>query len=222
MQKIPIYFVPGLAANTLIFEKLKFPEDQFECTFLEWEIPLEKESLKDYAKRLCRKIVHEKPVLIGVSLGGLVVQEMANCIEVSKVIIISSAKSYHEYPRLFHIAKKTGIYKLVPTRLLLKLEKVGGFPFNRKIDERLKLYRKYLGVRDKKYWRWAIEQVVMWDRDMPDKRVIHIHGDEDEIFPAKKMENYIKLPGGTHIMLVKRYRWLNEKLPKIILDQPFA
>jgi hypothetical protein len=41
-----------------------------KCIF-EWEIPLAKESLDDYAKRIAKKIKRENPVLIGVSFGGI-------------------------------------------------------------------------------------------------------------------------------------------------------
>ena len=34
MSKIPVYFMPGLAASPTIFENIKLPEDQFEMHFL--------------------------------------------------------------------------------------------------------------------------------------------------------------------------------------------
>ena len=33
MSKIPVYFMPGLAASPTIFENIKLPEDQFEMHF---------------------------------------------------------------------------------------------------------------------------------------------------------------------------------------------
>ena len=43
-------------------------------------------------------------------------------------------------------------------------------------------------------------------------------GDDDMIFPIKNIKNCIILKGGTHIMIVTKYKWLNENLPKIILE----
>ena len=43
--------MPGLAAGPAIFERIKLPPETFEVHFLEWEIPLENESLS----RLCEK-----------------------------------------------------------------------------------------------------------------------------------------------------------------------
>ena len=105
MSKIPVYFMPGLAASSSIFERISLPEEQFEIVLLEWEIPLDNETLSEYDKRIADKIVHKNPVLIGVSFGGILVQEMAKFIEVRKIIIISSVKSNLEFPRRMKIAK---------------------------------------------------------------------------------------------------------------------
>src|SRR6476660_7854870 len=117
MKRIPVYFMPGLAASPMIFERIKLPEDQFEVVLLEWLLPLDAESLHDYAVRMAKKVTHENPVLIGVSFGGILVQEIARVIPVRKTIIISSAKCNSEYPRRFKIAKSTGAYKLLPLQL---------------------------------------------------------------------------------------------------------
>ena len=90
MLKFAVYLMPGLSASPLIFERIRLPEDQFETIRLEWEIPHDGESLSQYAKRMAAKVTHENPVLIGVSFGGILVQEMAQFLKPLKVIIISS------------------------------------------------------------------------------------------------------------------------------------
>ena len=156
---------------------------------MEWEIPLDNETLTDYAKRMADKIKHQNPVLIGVSFGGILVQEMAKFIDTRKVIIISSVKSNLEFPRRMKIAKTTKAYKLIPMNLILNVENLAKFSFGDKVNQRLKLYEKFLSVRDKRYLDWAIEQVILWNRTEVDENVIHIHGDADDVFPIK----YIKL-----------------------------
>lgn len=218
MSKIPVYFMPGLAASTAIFERIALPEDAFETYLLEWEIPMDNESLIDYAKRIADKIKHKNPVLIGVSFGGILVQEMAKHIAVQKVIIISSVKSNLEFPRRLKIAKTTKAYKLIPMNLILNMESLAKFSFGEKVNQRLKLYEKFLSVRDIRYLNWAVEQVVLWDRTEVDATVVHIHGDMDDVFPIKYIKNCIVVKGGTHIMILNKYKWLNENLPSIILE----
>lgn len=219
MSKIPVYFMPGLAASSTIFERIVLPKEDFEIILLEWEIPLDNESLSVYAKRITEKIKHKNPILIGVSFGGILVQEMAKFVDARKVIIISSVKSNLEFPMRMKLAKKTKAYKLIPLNLLLNVESLAKFSFGDKVNQRLKLYEKFLSVRDKRYLDWAIEQVVLWDRTVVDESVIHIHGDADDVFPIKYIKNCIVVKGGTHIMILNKFRWLNENLPKIILNQ---
>jgi pimeloyl-ACP methyl ester carboxylesterase len=218
MSKIPVYLMPGLAASTAIFERIVLPEDAFEIHLLEWEIPLDKESLADYAKRIADKIKHPNPVLIGVSFGGILVQEMAKFIDARKVIIISSVRCNSEFPRRLKIAKTTKAYKLIPMSLILNIESLAKFSFGEKVNERLKLYERFLSVRDIGYLNWAVEQVILWDRTMVDENVIHIHGDMDDVFPIKNIKNCTVVKGGTHVMILNKYKWLNENLPAIILE----
>lgn len=218
MSKIPVYFMPGLAASAAIFERIQLPDVDFEVHLLEWEIPLAKESLDEYAKRIAEKIKRENPVLIGVSFGGILVQEMAKHIDARKVIIISSVKSNLEFPRRMKIAKTTKAYKLIPMSLILNLENLAKFSFGAKINHRLKLYEKFLSVRDIGYLEWAVEKVILWDRTVVDESVIHIHGDMDDVFPIKYIKECTVVEGGTHIMILNKYRWFNANLAAVILD----
>jgi hypothetical protein len=54
MSKIPVYFMPGLAASTAILKNTTSEAD-FEVHLLEWEIPRADESLAEYAKRIAEK-----------------------------------------------------------------------------------------------------------------------------------------------------------------------
>lgn len=214
---IHVYFMPGMAANAAIFEYIKLPEDKFKMHFLEWIIPLDDESLKDYALRMNKYIKHENIVLIGVSFGGVVVQEMSNHLSIRRLIIISSVKCRDELPRRMKFASKTGFFKLVPTSLLDYVDHFEKLAMNDFLKKRARLYRKYLSVRNNKYLDWSIKNMVCWDCEKPREGLVHIHGDSDLIFPHKYIKDCITVKGGTHIMIINRYRWFNRHLPEIIL-----
>jgi pimeloyl-ACP methyl ester carboxylesterase len=219
MSKIPVYFMPGLAASPAIFERIVLPEDQFEMFLLEWQIPLGNESLSDYARRISKKITHQNPVLVGVSFGGILVQEISKFVKARKVIIISSVRSNVEFPRRMKITKVLKAYKLLPSDVVNKMERLAKFTFGGKMKQRLQLYEKFLSVRDDRYFEWAIRNVILWDRSEIDPKVIHIHGDADDVFPIKYITDCIVVKGGTHIMILNKFKWINENLPKIILGQ---
>jgi len=219
MSKIPVYFMPGLAANPLIFERIKLDDTLFEVHYLEWEIPKSKETLEDYARRMTLQLKNENPVLIGVSFGGIVVQEMVKFISVRKLIIISSVKTNLELPKRIRFARKTFVYKLIPMRLVLSFGKLAQFVLGEKFSHRMKLYDTFLSVRDIGYLNWAVEKVVLWNRTEVDERVIHIHGDKDWMFPIENIKECIVLKGGTHVMIFTKYKWFNTQLPGIILGE---
>ncbi len=218
MTKTPVYLMPGLAASSSIFERIDLPTEHFELFLLDWFMPEKSESLQNYAKRMADNVKYKNAVLIGVSFGGILVQEMKQFLNPKKVIIISSVKSNIELPRRMKIAKTTKAYKILPTGLLENVEVLSKYAFGDFMKQKLKLYERYLGIREKGYLDWAIEQVVCWERITVDPEIIHIHGDEDEVFPSKYIKNFISIKGGTHMMIINRFKWFNQHLPELILS----
>ncbi|ADV47441.1 alpha/beta hydrolase [Cellulophaga sp. E16_2] len=216
--KTPVYFMPGMAASSLIFEHIALPEDLFTIHKLEWSIPEKGISLVDYAKLMCEQVTEANPVLIGVSFGGLLVQEMARYIKTRKVIIISSVKSSLELPKRMQFAKYTKIHKLLPTGLVSNVELLAKYAFGETAVKRLELYERYLSVRDKYYIDWCIDNVVNWKEGVELPDLVHIQGDSDPVFPVANIKNCILVKNGTHTMIIHRYKWFNEHLPTIILQ----
>ncbi|MBZ9650568.1 alpha/beta hydrolase [Psychroflexus montanilacus] len=209
--------MPGMAANPSIFERINLPVDQFKINWLSWKIPQKDESLSAYSKRMVEGIDKNEPiVLIGVSFGGVLVQEMSRFVRVKRLIIISSVKTRHEIPKRMKIARDTGVYKVLPTGLLDYITHIEKLPVGDLIRKRLKLYQQYLSINDKEYLDWAIKEMLCWEQDIPLSDIIHIHGDEDAVFPIKNISECISIKGGTHIMVLNKFRWFNKNLPELI------
>lgn len=211
-----VYFMPGMAANPSIFEHIKLPEENYEIHWLEWQIPNKTETLREYAERMCKFIEHSNVVLLGVSFGGILVQEMSKLIKVKKMIVVSSVKSHHELPKRLKLLKVTKAYNILPTQLVSNIDLLAKYAFGETIKKRVDLYKKYLSVNDKTYLDWAIKQVVCWDQEEAHPDATYIHGDKDVVFPHSCGGNSIVINGGTHIMIINKYKWFNENLPKLI------
>ena len=215
--KTHIYFVPGLAASPSIFEYLELPSERFEIHYLDWLIPQsQNESISNYAKRMCDRVSHKDPVLIGVSFGGIMVQEMSKIISVKKTVIISSVKSKKELPKRLRVAKATKAYKLFPTKAVTNLEKFAQYAFGNTVKKRVDLYRKYLSMRDENYLPWAIYNVLHWQQEEPLPNVIHIHGNNDGVFPIKHIKNCSIIEGGTHVMILNKAKQISKLLISLI------
>lgn len=211
-----VYLMPGMAANPTIFEHIKLPENNYSIHWLEWQIPYKKETIQAYAKRMCQFIKHDNSVLLGVSFGGILVQEMSAFLNLKALIVVSSVKSHHELPKRLKLLKLTKAYNILPTRLVSNIDVLAKYAFGETIKKRMDLYQKYLSVNDKTYLDWAIKQIVCWDQEAPNKDAIYIHGDKDIVFPHSCVGNCIIVKGGTHIMIINKYKWFNENLPKLI------
>lgn len=207
--------MPGMAASPKIFDFLKFPP-RYEVHLLDWILPSKEETLSEYALRLSKNIAHEKPVLLGVSFGGIIVQEIAKHIDYEKIIIISSVKTKYELPKKMLLARYTNLYKLLPVSLINSLEYWKHFSFIDSVTKRIELYEKYIGMRSPFYLEWSIDKIVNWQQEAPLPYTIHIQGDKDQVFPIKYISDVITIKNGTHIMILNRHKWFNEHLPLLI------
>jgi hypothetical protein len=211
-----VYLMPGMAANPSIFEYIELPKDRYKIHWLEWQIPNKDETLEDYAKRMCKFIEYDNSVLLGVSFGGMLVQEMSKFLNLKRLFVVSSVKSHHELPKRLKLLKYTKAYKILPTRLVGNIDLLAKYALGETIKKRVDLYKKYLSVNDTVYLDWAIKQVVCWEQEEPNPDAIYIHGDKDMVFPHSCTGNCVIIKGGTHIMIINKYKWFNENLPKLI------
>ncbi len=213
-MKTQVYLVPGLGANCKIFKHIHLPEDQYDVQCLEWITPISmKESISDYARRMAEQITGEKIILIGVSFGGIVAQEIAKIIPTEKTVIIASVKSRKELPLRIRMGKYLKIHRLLPYSKINQIEKwilkIYGDKVKRKVDK----YKDYLSVRNPLFLKWAMDQVPKWDQKEPIPNVLHIHSDQDEIFPIKYIQECIVVKNTPHIlMIMKRARAINKIL----------
>ncbi|SRX55747.1 alpha/beta fold hydrolase [Aequorivita sp. CIP111184] len=213
-EKTHVYFVPGMAAGSEIFRNIKFPEN-YKIHILEWLIPEKDENLEAYAKRMAIEVKEKDAILIGVSFGGVVVQEMNHFLKLRKLIIISSVKTRNELPRRMKLASLTKAYKLIPTSLVLSAEDLTKFSVGPKSKKRLAMYQEYLHVRNKQYLDWALEKMVTWNQKEKIENIIHIHGEKDMVFPIKYIDECKVIKGGTHIMILNKGKEISKKLVEI-------
>mgnify|MGYP002014370297 FL=1 len=165
---------------------------------------------------MCKSILHEKPVLLGVSFGGVLVQEMAKYISVRNIIIISSIKNKMELPLPMKMAQRTNLHKLLPIQWIKNIDNLVLFAFGKGIKRRLELYQRYLSERDPDYLYWAINSLVHWDQIQTPLNIFHIHGASDTVFPTKNLsEPFIKIKGG-HAAIITQANWFNTELPKLL------
>lgn len=199
-----------MAAGPEIFSRLQLNKEKFEVSFIEWLIPEGDEPIEEYAKRMASCIEEDEVVLIGVSFGGIIAQEIKKIKPLSKVIIISSIKSDTEFPERLRWFYKTSLHKIVPVSWAKDVGKLKPFAFTRFIRRKIDLYELYLNVNDPRYLKWALDKVLSWKCTKEQEEVFHIHGDCDSVFPIVNIKNCCVIKGGTHAMIINKSKEIRE------------
>ncbi len=208
--------MPGLAASSLVFENINLKNSKYQLHRLDWIQPKKNESINSYCKRLSKKIKHKEPILLGVSFGGIIVQELDKILNVKKLIIVSSVKTHHEYPVVFKIARDYQLNNALPFGMFDNFVKFSLKLNINKLYKRIDLAERYLTERDERYLEWAVWSLLNWKQSEVREDIIHIHGDKDKVFPINNISNCIKIKGGKHEMIILRAKWFNENLVSLI------
>jgi hypothetical protein len=180
---------------------------------LEWIEPLPKETLNDYAKRLCEQVDTSSPfVLMGVSIGGMLVVEMNKFIKPEQSIIISSIKGRQEMPPYYTFFRITRIYRLFPATFIRRIPIIIKPFFGRMNKGEYKIYVDMLRNTSAQFINWAEWALLNWDNTEIPENLTHIHGTRDVIFPIRYITNCIPIAGGQHYMIVRKSREINKIL----------
>ncbi len=193
-----LYIFSGLGADERVFQKLDFSD--FSTTFIKWISPQEKETIENYATRILDQIKTTKPILIGLSFGGMVAVEVAKQIDTEKVILIASAKTKNEIPFYFRLAGQFGLHKFLPTSLLKSSNFITNWFFGTSSTFDKLLLKQILIDTDTIFLKWAIDKIVSWTNQTDTKNIFHIHGTSDRILPLIFVKCNSTIKNGGHLM----------------------
>lgn len=197
-----IYCISGLGADERAFSRLRIPN--FRLVYLPWLMPLEKESIEQYARRMSAGITEENPVLMGLSFGGMVSIEIAKLIPVDKVILISSISQSTGLPVWLKRSGKLNLNKLFPMRSFKILEPLQNIFLGVTEPDEKEMVRDYRKNSPVEYNNWAINEVLNWTNEWQPANLFHIHGDNDKTFPVKNVSPTHIVKGGGHFMIMNK------------------
>ncbi len=196
-----IYLLPGIGCDERLFDridlggyhivKLRWPDFPKGCT------------LADIARELSAHVDATVPhVLVGVSMGGMVAQELASITKPEVVILVSSWTGPHEWPMFVRISARLGLHAFI-THFTMWLT----WPVKRTLGRRDR-------STDKLLWEMACAQtarkirrgtgaILRWKGSTWKGPLVRIHGDGDRVIPLRFPVDHI-VEGGAHIMVLMR------------------
>lgn len=197
-----VYFISGLGADERAFRYIRLPD--IETRFIRWIPPHRREPLQQYAYRLLDQIDLGRPVvLVGLSFGGIVAQELASMIDCVQLFLISSIKYPQELNPFLQFVKRSRVYKFLPFRWAKPIMSyVAPYWFNAVSDRQRTLLRSVINDTNNQFAQWAIETIMQWKGQPFSASLIHLHGTHDRIFPIRYIEDYIAVEEAGHFMVV--------------------
>jgi pimeloyl-ACP methyl ester carboxylesterase len=214
-----VYCISGLGADSRIFDNLKL--ENAELHFIKWIEPDVNDTLPQFAEKLSHQIIHENPVLLGVSFGGMLATEITRLFvqqeKPVKTIIVSSCKCRSELPALFRSAGKINLHKALPISYIAKIRPLTKLVFGLQGSGQ-EMYVKQIMLQQQSpyFLKRCIHMIVKWKAADTPPGIHHIHGTADLLLPIKKSMNCQSIKKGTHFMIWNQADTISEIINKIL------
>ena len=210
------YCISGLGADERIFSQLDLPG--IELRPLPWLVPAPSEPIGEYAGRMGIGIKGERPVLIGVSFGGMMAIEIAKKMPGARVILVSSVPDHRQIPLWIKIGGRVYPRWLNPRvrgpRGLMRFAE--NYFIGVESAEDSRLVREFQGKVDRRFLYWSIHAIARWRNQWSPPSLHHIHGGKDRMFPIKKAQPTHIIPDGGHLMVFNRAAEVSAALREIL------
>jgi hypothetical protein len=213
-----VYFISGLGADKRAFKYLQL-DSRLSVYYIDWLANKPKESLVEYSIRMAQSIDVSRPFcLVGLSFGGIIVNEISKVLSPEKIVFVSTAKTKWEIPWYFRLAGVFNLHHLMPTNFSLSNRKLIHSFFGTKSEKEKEILNEILNDTDPVLLKWSIDKIVKWENTDVPIEYLHLHGENDVVFPIKNIKNGQTILDGTHLAVVKKYRSISDAINQYLLD----
>ena len=210
-----LYLVPGIAADTRVFNKLDLKNN--EIIRCEWTDPNYTNNLQSYAQLIVKQYnIEAGSIIIGNFLGGMIAVEIAQIIPVKLLVLISSIKISNQEPAYFSFFRKFPLYRYLPVKAFLE----AGLAFVKLLNlmpaQDVMIFKSMVAKSNDQTMRWGIHASLTWQNTVVPRNLTQINGDHDLVFPVKRIKNAFIIKNGTHLMVYDRAFDINEILSGLL------
>lgn len=192
-----LYLIPGTGADYRFFSRLKL---DVKTKVIEWTEWGNANTIREYAEILSLQIDKEESFgILGVSFGGMLAVEMSKFLNPEKLILVSSAKTSLELPRIVRISRRARVHYVISPWLIKVIPFAGKIFGVSKKDKRF--FDNMINETPGGHLKKTIRSILYWENTILDSKIIHIHGSQDKIIPIKNIQNANVVEGGGHFMV---------------------
>ncbi len=208
-----VYLLPGVACDRRLFEKFELPgHDLFP---LDWPRIEPNHSLADIARTLSERIDRSKPhVLLGVSMGGMVAQELALLTDPRKVILVSSITGPQEWPALLRNSRRFRLHNLITNFTMHATWPIRQW-WNKGDPEIAKILFDMAVKQTAQQIRVSAGAILRWKGSQWKGPIVRIHGDRDTLLPLRFPVDHV-VKGGSHVMMITRPKEIARIVQQVI------
>ena len=209
--------IPGMGADARMLapQRAALPE----VGVLEWIEPAAPdEPITEYAARLAAKVGTSIPFLLGgVSFGAVMALEVARHAKPAAVLLIAGWRSPAALPLHARLLAATGPWAPVwPFRLAVRSDIVARI-FGLHTKEQRRLFADMFRCASPAFLHWAARAIAGWrGAEALDVPVLHLHGAEDRIVPARGVDADIVVHGAGHLVNLTHPTAVNDFLAQEI------
>lgn len=209
--------ISGLGADERVFAGLDI--SSVELCPIRW-LPLrEGERIRDYVFRMSSVIDTSEPFAIcGLSFGGICAQELTRFVNPEKLIILSSVKSPSEMPRLYQSTSAMRLHQIIPESIFKWVTVHSGSVIGIK-DGNVDSYKEMLAGVEDRFYKWALGEIGQWKGVPNEIPFLHVHGDNDKVFPSKYIKDCEIVKGGSHLLVVENADQVSDLINKFLCEE---
>ena len=205
-----LYFISGLGADEKAFARIKLRD--VNVIHIPWITPHKKESLNSYVQRLSKAIDTKQPfIIIALSFGGIIANELNKIISPQKTILISSVTHHHQFPSFYQLGKY--IIPLLPHSFFKQTNFFINYLFGAK-GKNKQVLDKIFKANDPLFVKWCVLQLLDWKQTTTIENLTSIHGTNDKIIPFHPCD--YSIDKGSHFMVYTKASQIQKILQKEI------
>jgi len=210
------YFIPGLGANERVFEELG--DFGTEKIMIQWLKNDGDESLRVYSQRIIDQYgITNSDIIVGLSFGGLIAQQIAEILGTSYVILISSFISKSQLRPMFTYGLKFRLHKLMPEMKATWISEIVANYLNSGTSKSRPLLTEMIEATDMKLMKWSIRKIYEQDEVIGNQtRKYNLIGKKDRIVSTWLNDSTFEIEGGTHFMVYDHAEEVSEIIKKIL------
>jgi len=210
------YFISGLGADETAFQKLA----DFGTTkiMVKWLKNLPDETLRSYAERLIKKYqIQQEDIIVGLSFGGLIAQQIAEILNSKFVILVSSFRTKDDLKLLINKGLNLKLHRLIPDFKPPIIDEIIASYLNSGSRLSKPVLKQMIEKTDVQLMKWSIEKIYQQEQPLSEAVMkYNLIGGKDKIVKTWRNESTYVIDSGSHFMVYDNAEEVSAVIKQIV------